>query len=103
MRQANAFFVQRATAIGAVIVLLTGCALQPPAKPDVRGVVALFDRQLGDINKLEVAPLTNSSTIVDIIPAGATVLKGFELIGAADDFSYPQRRPSSVTVAGSRR
>jgi hypothetical protein len=55
--------------------------------------------QLDSIRKLEVAPLTNSNPIVDIIPAaGATVLKGFELIGAADDFTFPQRRPSSVIV-----
>src|SRR6185436_3295837 len=51
----------------------------PPGATDVRGVGALFDRQLDDTHKLEVAPLTNTSTIVDIIPAGATVLKGFEL------------------------
>jgi len=74
----------------------------PPGAVDVQGVGALFDRQLDGIRKLEVAPLTNSNTIIDIIPAaGATVLKGFELIGAADDFTYPQRRPSSVVVAGS--
>src|SRR6185503_8076671 len=69
----------------------------PPGANDVRGVGALFDRQLDDIHKLEVAPLTNTSTIVDIIPAGATVLKGFELIGAGDDFGFPQRRPTTVT------
>jgi len=74
----------------------------PPGAIDVRGVGSLFDRQLDGIHKLEVAPLTNSNTRVDIIPAaGATMLKGFELIGAADDFTFPQRRPSSVLVAGS--
>jgi len=74
----------------------------PGGAVDVRGVGSLFDRQLDDIRKLEVAPLAGGSTVVDLIPAtGATLLKGFELIGAADDFTYPQRRPSSVTVAGS--
>src|SRR6185503_18797900 len=74
----------------------------PAGAVDVRGVGSLFDRQLDDIHKLEVAPLTNSNTVVDIIPAaGASVLKGFELIGAADDFTFPQRRPNNVTVAGS--
>ena len=69
---------------------------------DVRGVGALFDRQLGDVRKLEVAPIAGGSTIVHLIPAtGRTVLKGFELIGAADDMTYPERRPTSVTVAGS--
>lgn len=32
--------VKRAAAIGALIALLAGCAQQPPAKPDVQGVVA---------------------------------------------------------------
>jgi len=74
----------------------------PAGAVDVRGVGSLFDRQLGDIRKLEVAPLAGGNTIVNITPAaGATLLKGFELIGAADDFIYPERRPSSVTVAGS--
>jgi hypothetical protein len=74
----------------------------PPGAADVRGVGALFDRQLDGTAKLEIAPITNSSTIVDItLGVGAKVLKGFELIGAADDFSFPGRRPSSVTVAGS--
>jgi hypothetical protein len=74
----------------------------PAGAVDVRGVGSLFDRQLGDINKLEVAPLAGGNTIVEIIPAaGPTVLKSFELIGAADDFIYSQRVPRSVTVAGS--
>ena len=74
----------------------------PGGAVDVRGVRALFDRQLDDTNKLEVAPISGGNTTVDVIPAaGSTVLKGFELIGAADDFIYPERRPSSVVVAGS--
>lgn len=74
----------------------------PGGAQDVRGVQALFDRQLDDTNKLEVAPIAGGNTIVNIVPAaGASVLKGFELIGAADDFTYPQRRPSFVGVAGS--
>ncbi len=74
----------------------------PPGATDVRGVVTLFDRQLALLRKFEVSSLGNSNAVVDITPAtGTTVLKGFELIGAADDFSFPQRRPSSVTVAGS--
>ncbi|HMJ89446.1 MAG TPA: choice-of-anchor D domain-containing protein, partial [Candidatus Acidoferrum sp.] len=75
----------------------------PPGAVDVRGVGSLFDRQLDGVRKLEVAPIpAGSNTIVNIIPAvGSSVLKGFELIGAADDFSFPQRRPSSVVVAGS--
>ena len=74
----------------------------PGGAVDVRGVRALFDRQLDDTNKLEVAPIAGGNTVVNVTPAaGATLLKGFELIGAADDFTYPQRRPSSVTVAGS--
>ena len=80
----------------AVSIILPGSAV------DVRGVGALFDRQLGDIHKLEVAPIANASTVIDVTPAaGATLLKGFELIGAADDFIYPERRPTSVTVSGS--
>ena len=31
---------KRATTVGALLVLLAGCAVQPPAKPDVQGVVA---------------------------------------------------------------
>ena len=74
----------------------------PGAAVDVRGVGSLFDRQLDDIRKLEVAPIAGGNTMVHITPAlGPTVLKGFELIGASDDVIYPQRRPSSVTVAGS--
>jgi hypothetical protein len=74
----------------------------PAGAVDVRGVGALFDRQLDDIRKLEVAPIAGGNTVVNLVPAaGATLLKGFELIGAADDFTYPQRRPSTVTVAGS--
>ena len=74
----------------------------PAGATDVRGVGALFDRQLDDIRKLEVAAISGGNTVVNIIPAaGPTVLKAFELIGAADDATYPQRRPSSVTVAGS--
>ena len=55
----------------------------PGSAVDVRGVRALFDRQLGDIHKLEVAPIAKTNTVVDVTPAaGATLLKGFELIGA---------------------
>jgi len=70
---------------------------------DVRGVQSLFDRQLDDIHKLEVFFFTGTGAArVDLTPAaGPTVLKGFELIGAADDLAYPQRRPSSVAVYGS--
>ncbi len=74
----------------------------PPGAAEVRGVGLLFDRQLALTRKLEVAPISGGNTVVDIVPAaGATILKGFEMIGAADDFTYPQRRPSSVMVAGS--
>jgi hypothetical protein len=68
-------------------------------------VHSLFDRQLDGANKLEVffdIFFGVAETAVDIIPAaGPTVLKGFELIGADDDLSYPERRPSFVTVVGS--
>jgi hypothetical protein len=51
---------------------------------------------------LEVAHITNNPTVVNLsLAAGAKVLKGFELIGATDDLTFPGRRPSSVTVAGS--
>lgn len=74
----------------------------PGGAVDVRGVGSLFDRQLDDTRKLEVAPISGGSTIVNVTPAaGATLLTGFELIGAADDFTYPERRPASVSVAGS--
>lgn len=74
----------------------------PPGAVDVRGVTNLFDRQLSITRKFEVAPITNANTVVKMTPvAGTTILKGFELIGATDDFSNPGRRPSSVTVAGS--
>ncbi len=79
-----------------VSITLPGGAL------DVRGVRGLFDRQLDGTNKLEVAPISGGNTVVHFTPAaGGTVIKGFELIGAADDFVYPERRPSSVAVAGS--
>src|SRR5205085_5797478 len=70
---------------------------------DVRGVRSLFDRQLDDIRKLEVQHLVTSLPVfVDTIPAaGATVVKGFQVIGAADDFIYPERRPQSVALFGS--
>jgi hypothetical protein len=74
----------------------------PPGAQDVRGVAMLFDHQLGPTRKFEVAPISGIETVVDITPAaGATVLKGFELIGAADDLTYPERTPSSVRIAGS--
>lgn len=74
----------------------------PPGAADVRGVASLFDRQLAAVRKLEVAPITNADTIVNLtLAAGARVLKGFELIGAADDFTFPQRRPSRVSIAAS--
>lgn len=74
----------------------------PPGASDVRGVGSLFDRQLGSVRKLEVAPINNADTIVNItLAAGAKVLRGFELIGASDDTVFPGRRPSRVTVAGS--
>ena len=74
----------------------------PTGAVDVRGVACLFDRQLGLTNKFEIASITNGFTVVDLIPAaGATVLKGIELIGGEDDATYPYRVPSSVTVAGS--
>src|SRR6185503_19318743 len=57
---------------------------------DVRGVRSLFDRQLDDIRKLEVQFFVGGGGLpvfVDTIPAaGATVVKGFQVIGAADDF-----------------
>jgi hypothetical protein len=75
----------------------------PPGATDVRGVGMLFDRQLTLLRKFELWSLGTNSAIVDIIPAaGETVLKGFELIGGADDLAYPERRPSSVTVSGSQ-
>jgi hypothetical protein len=81
----------------AVSIVLPGGAV------DVRGVRSLFDRQLDDIRKLEVAPISPGlPTFVDTIPAaGPTVVKAFQLIGAADDFSFPQRRPQNVGLFGS--
>jgi hypothetical protein len=75
----------------------------PPGAVDVRGVARLIDRQLGPTNKFEVAPIAAGNyTVVDLAPAaGASVLTGFELIGGADDFTFPERRPSSVAIAGS--
>src|SRR5262245_45452787 len=52
--------------------------------------------------KLEVAPIAGATTEVHTISAaGPTVLKGFQLIGAADDFTYSERLSANVTVAGS--
>jgi hypothetical protein len=75
----------------------------PPGAVDVRGVVRLIDRQLGLTNKFEVASIpAGDNTVVDLAPAaGASVLSGFELIGGADDVSFPERRPSSFTIQGS--
>jgi hypothetical protein len=76
-------------------------ATLPPGALDVRGFKSLFDRRLEDVRKLEIFPIAGGNTIIDILPAGGpSLLKGFELIGAADDFIYPERRPSSVSVAG---
>ena len=75
----------------------------PPGTANVRGTIRLFDRNLGDTNKFEIAPIpASSNTIVDVtLAAGSRVLKGFQLIGGGDDLIYPERRPSSVTVVGS--
>lgn len=69
----------------------------------VNGVAGLIDRQLGLTNKFEVASIAaGSNTVVDLVPAvGPSVLTGFELIGGADDVTYPGRRPSSFSIAGS--
>jgi hypothetical protein len=81
---------------GAMILTL------PPGAQVVRDVQHLFDRNLGPDRKLEVQFMSNGETVVNLtLAAGARVLQGFELIGAADDFTYPGRRPSYVTVAGS--
>jgi hypothetical protein len=60
-----------------------------------------LDRQLGAVRKLEVSGITSNTVVNITLAGGAKLLKGFELIGAADDFTFPERRPSSVTVAGS--
>jgi hypothetical protein len=74
----------------------------PPGAANVRGVRALVDRELGVTNKLEIAPIFGGSTVVDMTLAnGQHILKSFQLIGASDDYVYPERRPTSVTVAGS--
>ncbi|MEI9959952.1 MAG: hypothetical protein WDM76_02130 [Limisphaerales bacterium] len=75
----------------------------PLGAADVRGVARLTDHSLGLTNKFEIAPIpAGNNTVVDIAPAiGATILTGFELIGGADDVLYPERRPTSVTIAGS--
>jgi hypothetical protein len=74
----------------------------PPGAVDVRGVRSLVDRELGLTNKLEIAPLFGGSNVVNVTLAnGQQILKSFQLIGASDDFVYPERRPSTVTVAGS--
>src|SRR5262249_46934579 len=73
----------------------------PAGANEVNGVANLFDRQLDYSAKLEVESITNADTVVHITLAnGPRILKGFQLIGAADDFDYPERRPSSVTLAG---
>lgn len=74
----------------------------PPGAVNVRGVRALVDRELGLTNKLEIAPLFGGTNVVDMTLAnGQHILKSFQVIGASDDYVYPERRPSSVTVAGS--
>ena len=66
---------------------------------DARGVARLFDRQVGATNKLEIQQL-GGNAIVDVTPAGgASVLKSFQLIGAADDLTFPERRVQTVDVA----
>jgi len=77
--------------------------IQPPAGAlDVRGAARLIDHNLGLTNKLEVSGINNQGmTTVYIVPAmGQTILKGFEIIGAADDAAYPGRRPSMVRIYG---
>ena len=74
----------------------------PTGAFDIRGVTRLIDRQLGLTNKFEIAPIAGAATVVNLAPAvGASVLSGFELIGGADDVSFPERRPSSFGIAGS--
>jgi hypothetical protein len=75
----------------------------PEGASDVRGIGSLIDNNLGSTNKLEIAPILYGNTIVTITPAaGDSLLRGFELIGAADDMVYPDRRPSFVVLEGSR-
>ena len=73
----------------------------PPGASDVRGCGRLIDGNLGPTNKFEVASIAGQDTIVTITPAcGDSLLRGFELIGTADDFIYPNRRPSYVSIYG---
>ena len=70
---------------------------------DVRGFRSVLDKKLGVTNKLEIQFTgPGGLTTINITPSiGSTVLKGFEMIGATDDLTYPERRPSSVLVSGS--
>jgi hypothetical protein len=63
---------------------------------------SLLDGMIGgDANKLMI--LNDSGTVEALITpmAGASILKGFEFMGANDDAFYPGRIPSSVTIEGS--
>jgi hypothetical protein len=74
----------------------------PVGAVQVRSVTGLIDRDLGATAKLEVANITFGDPVVVMLePAcGDSILKGFELIGAADDLIFPGRRPSSVAIFG---
>jgi len=66
------------------------------------GAGALLDRQVGsDANKLVVLNVSNNVTAVIRPYGGASIAKGFELIGGNDDATYPEREPSSFKLEGS--
>ena len=74
----------------------------PPGANPVTTAAQLFDRSIADNgNKFEIGSITNDAIVDITLAAGPRILKGFELIGANDDASYPERMPTSITVAGS--
>jgi hypothetical protein len=79
--------------------------LQLPNGASLNGVGpagALLDRQVGAAaNKIVV--LNDSNSVVALLTpaAGASIVKGFELVGGEDDVNYPGREPVSFTLEGS--
>ncbi|MDB6028217.1 MAG: regulatory domain of in-like proprotein convertase, partial [Verrucomicrobiales bacterium] len=73
-----------------------------PGTSIIRSASKLFDGLLdGGNDKLELQNMNGPATLYLTPAAGSSVLKGFELIGALDDATYPGRVPSLVIVAGS--
>jgi hypothetical protein len=79
-------------------------SLAPPGLNVVFSHDRLFDRFVNDNEDKFEATGFSTSDLVRIelaLTNGATILKGFELVGGTGYISNPERRPGSVAVSGS--